>query len=59
MGMLYILNPKSDFTGPVAQPVEQRPFKPLVVGSIPTGLTIIISINTITKPGILPGFSFL
>jgi len=25
--------------GPIAQPVEQRPFKPLVVGSNPTGLT--------------------
>ena len=28
-----------DFTGPVAQLVEQRPFKPLVEGSIPSGLT--------------------
>ena len=26
-------------TEPVAQPVEQRPFKPLAAGSIPAGLT--------------------
>ena len=40
--------------GLVAQPVEQRPFKPMVVGSSPTRPTINNALEVVERHNLLP-----
>ena len=47
------------YNNPVAQLVEQHPFKVMVVGSIPTGITMLLQIVTIYFTKTLDLYGFL